>query len=432
MDLASKKGVVGDLVEYGGNRWLYTKDKVIQSIFRGSEVILGLSFFLLLRARVKFQPSADDVLSVDKRPPILFLRSFSDDDHVKFLQSSQSLFDFSLESRLAGHYSRIGPFIAVAAPGRETDSIGAARAALTDAEWQGQVADWMKSARTIILMAGVSHWIGWELRQIVERGYTGKLIVVFPELRRRGKRKFQWSYLFFAAPSDAPARLEAVRGAFCGTPWEAALAELSKPDRIRCLTFSEDGSVTVICSRASSRDLYHLAALIAEYLQIKKAQGGASDFEDRARKEIADLTAQKLSERRKQAGTIAAAAAIVVAAFAGGVFVFQQWRETQQVERQRDLFTSNAKAGDEQLAKGDIAGALKSYQDFLSNGKLLANSYPSNAKLQFALSVLHQLIGDAQSAKGDFAGALQSYRDGLAMLEPLATPTPATRNGKLL
>lgn len=44
--------------------------------------VLGL--FLIVRARRYFQVSADSLLAVDKRPPILFLRSFADDERQRY------------------------------------------------------------------------------------------------------------------------------------------------------------------------------------------------------------------------------------------------------------------------------------------------------------------------------------------------------------
>ena len=50
-----------------------------------------LGCFLLIRARRYFQVSADSLLSADKRKPILFLRSFEDDEQVKFHSSEGNL-----------------------------------------------------------------------------------------------------------------------------------------------------------------------------------------------------------------------------------------------------------------------------------------------------------------------------------------------------
>src|SRR5262249_41107579 len=130
-----------------------------------------LGCFLLITARRYFQVSADSLLAVDKRKPILFLRSFADDEQVKFGDSdtsssyglpdrlpdvnstqdsnldrpedplavaarssrpigwkaSKTLLDFSLETRLSNHFTYFGPFIAVGSPKEPVPQIGAAR-----------------------------------------------------------------------------------------------------------------------------------------------------------------------------------------------------------------------------------------------------------------------------------------------------------------
>jgi hypothetical protein len=70
-----------------------------------------LGYFLLLRARRYFRVDAEALLAVDKRPPILFLRSFADDKKQKFSIADRALIDFSLETRLAKHFSKFGPLI---------------------------------------------------------------------------------------------------------------------------------------------------------------------------------------------------------------------------------------------------------------------------------------------------------------------------------
>ena len=81
------------------------------------------------------------------------------------------------------------------------------------------------------------------------------------------------------------------------------------------------------------------------------------------------------------------------------------------------------------MAQGDLAGALKSFQDDLAIGERLAQSDPQNAGWQHDLSVSQQRIGDAALAQGDLTGALKSYRDSVAILDQLAKSEPG--NGAL-
>ena len=67
--------------------------------------------------------------------------------------------------------------------------------------------------------------------------------------------------------------------------------------------------------------------------------------------------------------------------------------------------------GDIKKQRGDLAGALKSYNDGLAIAEPLAKSDPGNADLQRDLSVSFVKVGDVQMAQGDLAGALKSYND---------------------
>ena len=219
--------------------------------------------YFFLRARTKLQPTAQSVLSMDRRTPVLFLRSFVDDERVRFLYAQNTLFDFSLEARLATHFFRTGPFIAVDSP-NHTPAIGAARASLTNEEWQGTVVKWMHAARLIVLLAGLTHWIRWEMRQILELGHGRKLIILMPELSgwKHRKRRLR--------ADIAGKRFEAIRETFRGSPWEAGINEPCVPEKIRSLMFGPDGQVTAVCAKSRSRDCYQLAALISEYLICKE------------------------------------------------------------------------------------------------------------------------------------------------------------------
>ena len=224
------------------------------TVFRLTEQLDLFAFFLIVRARRYFQVSADALLAVDKRPPILFLRSFADDEKQRYGTSRRALLDFSLETRLANHFHRFGPFIAIESP---TDSIpqpGAARVRLGDEEWQGRVLGWIREANLILMYCGTTAWVSWELRQVIENGRATSLILMFPEIRtwRRSKRN-----------QDIGARTEQIRKAFKDTPWNEELMVFDDYPGLRAMLFREDGSMIMIRSTSRSRDAYHLAALLA-------------------------------------------------------------------------------------------------------------------------------------------------------------------------
>jgi hypothetical protein len=63
-------------------------------------------------------------------------------------------------------------------------------------------------------------------------------------------------------------------------------------------------------------------------------------------------------------------------------------------------------------AQGNLAEALKSYQDGLAIRDRLVKSDPDNAGWQRDLSVFYDTLGDVLVAQGNLAEALQICQDG--------------------
>jgi hypothetical protein len=229
-------------------------ERLAEAYLRFSQQITLVAFFLLVRARRYFQIDADSLLAVDKRPVILFLRSFDDDEKQKFASSQRALLDFSLETRLANHFFRFGPFVAVGSPKETVPQLGAARVRLKDDEWQGRVLGWIGEANLIIMYSGETHWVNWELRQVIDSGRATSLILMFPEIK--GWRPSQRN-------KSIEARVEKVRQVFRETPWKEELEAFADFKGLRAMLFRPDGSMVMVKSRSRSRDSYHLAALIA-------------------------------------------------------------------------------------------------------------------------------------------------------------------------
>ena len=219
------------------------------------------AFLLVVFARANFQPTAADLLQDDPRPPVLLLRSFLDDEKINWRNATRSFVDASLESRLTSHFARVGPFIAVGAPADDVPVIGAARAELSDAEWKDQVVAWIAGARVVLIMAGATRWVNWELEQVIAHGRVDRLIVCFPPLAGR------WiGRLWHRFGPDMAERLARLREAFAASPWAGALNRLDDASTLRSVTFGADGRVTVVRSRSRDRNAYHLAVLVAHWV----------------------------------------------------------------------------------------------------------------------------------------------------------------------
>ena len=213
---------------------------------------------LLLYARRYSQVAADDLLAVDKRKPVLFLRSFVADLDDDLHAGQAVLGGMALEPRLARHFGSVGPFVAIGDPRDTIPKLGAARARRDGEDWRATVVEWMAAAQLIVLVAGATPSVLWELGQCIARGHVAKLIVLFDE----------------PVPWSNEQRLSYVRQAFTGTKWQAGLDAAGPASALRAITFNNDGTVVcVTSSTAHYTEATHLAALIAHYILLER--GGA-------------------------------------------------------------------------------------------------------------------------------------------------------------
>ena len=218
-----------------------------------------IGFLLLLRMRRYFQIDADALLRIDKRWPILFLRSFQDEEKVTYSASNQSLFDYSLESRLSRHFAHFGPFVAVGSPDEALPVPGAARAIMSNADWQDNVGRWMRESQIILVYCGRTYSVNWEMATLARKGYLAKTIMLFPP--RRG-----WGVRSRKVRDDLQARLALLKTAVQGTSWAAAASALEPAADIRAVVFNGDGTLAVVHSRREDREAFHLAVLVCHYL----------------------------------------------------------------------------------------------------------------------------------------------------------------------
>ena len=96
--------------------------------------------------------------------------------------------------------------------------------------------------------------------------------------------------------------------------------------------------------------------------------------------------------------------------------------------RQSDLVASYVKVGDFLMAQGNLAQALKWYREGLAvelaGADRLAKANPENAAWQHNLSLSYSRVGDVLMAQGNLAEALKSYQDGLTVAGRLAKSDP--------
>jgi Holliday junction resolvase-like predicted endonuclease len=135
--------------------------------------ILIQNYLHFLRKRLA--KTVDEVLSENKAP-VLYLRSFLDDT----VAAKREVTLLTEEEELNKAFEHIGPMIAIGRPGETLPEVGAARAYFTDDKWQAAVHHYMDISCLIVLRAGLSQGLIWEIQNSIQRLDPSKLILLIP------------------------------------------------------------------------------------------------------------------------------------------------------------------------------------------------------------------------------------------------------------
>jgi hypothetical protein len=213
-------------------------------------------------------PTLRQERSRDPRAPVLYLRSFYDDQQREKLGAESRLEKaFSREARL------IGPFVAVGAPG-SLRTRGAARAYLQGDEWRRAVLELMAQARIIVVVAHWTEGLVWELSMILERGHAHKLVLLLPSADKYHDDRCAW-----------------VRACFRGHPC-AALLQQANLSHAMALQFQPGPKLVVI----SGADELGAAFTVASYGAMIASTTSAELLEHERAREMSGSAERALVE----------------------------------------------------------------------------------------------------------------------------------------
>lgn len=154
---------------------------------------LWLRFLVRRAARLAqrfMRRSLEDVQHVDERAPILFLRSFLNDQVAlppKRFDLEQWLFDggsrrANLDQTLLTEGTVFGPMVALGDPSDPAPPYGAARGYFEHADWQAAVARLCRESAGIVMVLDRTEGVEWEVRHLSEGRYAAKtLLLLSPE-----------------------------------------------------------------------------------------------------------------------------------------------------------------------------------------------------------------------------------------------------------
>lgn len=163
--------------------------------------IFPWSIHLVAKGRQMRAERALELLSRDPRPPVLFLRSFQDDDLIdpSFPATNQTV-PVRYESRLVKGLKTLGPAVALGRPGEVQPELGAARLYVGDSDWQNAIAYFMDRAVAVVAVVGQSQGLWWEIEFAADRVPLERLLLFFPFPAPRGVRESFWRSAFLQNP----------------------------------------------------------------------------------------------------------------------------------------------------------------------------------------------------------------------------------------
>lgn len=192
-------------------------------------VALGYAGLRLMQRAKRYEAQlGTTVLAEDKRAPVLYLRSFNDDPKVA---RTVGIAGFALnneEEDIAAIVGTLGPLVAIGKPGEMLPYAGAARVYVGEDDWHERVRSLLSIASLVILRAGDTPGLWWEVEESAKTVKPERLMFLVPlkkheyeEFRRKAE-----SYLPGHLPPYAGRRIPAttIRGVlFFDADWSSHL-----------------------------------------------------------------------------------------------------------------------------------------------------------------------------------------------------------------
>jgi len=209
-------GIIVTIAGFVGVLWATGEDSVLVM------VTAVLTFFLfgplIWRYGLRIgSPLAEVKLKTDHRPPVLYFRSFSQEEAAhRFWQVIRS---GNAEPILPGYspwppmeqyqfnklMNRLGPYIAIGRPGELLPEPGAARLYVSDDEWQDKVIGLLDRALFIVIRAGASPGLQWEISQVLGLLPLTRILLITPP--RKCDYKVFRDWLSQLLPKPLPQKL---------------------------------------------------------------------------------------------------------------------------------------------------------------------------------------------------------------------------------
>lgn len=121
-----------------------------------------------------------DARKLDARPPVLYLRSFGVDKSTSYTINGRMARYRTEEQQLARAFNAFGPLLALGRPGEQLPMVGADRYYFSHAEWKQEVLGLIKESRLVLIAAGTSASLTWEIEQAAALVPPENIVIIVP------------------------------------------------------------------------------------------------------------------------------------------------------------------------------------------------------------------------------------------------------------
>jgi hypothetical protein len=214
----------------------------------------------------------------ESRPPILFLRTFQDDQFAfgrNWWRLHELWFDLwsfrrNADEAMIDEIAQYGPVVALGVPGEKKVPFGAQRHYAAHDDWKSVIKDTARKSRAVVVGASATPSVVWEYQMLAEEGLLDKVLLLIPP---PGKTTPADRVLL-----DTFAEATGVHLQFEGAPGKHLIALLPASGGHAVLTADEDGAAAYVAAlRAHFQQCapQRLAGIIADERAARGVQGSS-------------------------------------------------------------------------------------------------------------------------------------------------------------
>jgi hypothetical protein len=210
------------------------------SITQTALILLGVLFLgaivlFVQERRQANQPRAAEVMASDPRRPVLYLRPFKEDARTFHVGFGRKADDVRAEPLILEPFNILGPLVAIGRPEEDMPPwAGAARFYVAGDDWHSDFLGLLDRAQLVVLFAGTTENLRWELAQVFHREPFVPAVLLLPFFGQELK-SFQASFTA-ATDVELPENLNRVRLIYFPAPDQPVPFADTKDEVDRLLT----------------------------------------------------------------------------------------------------------------------------------------------------------------------------------------------------